>query len=229
MKIATFFSIIFSFIIVFAACKKKEAEPQCPECWDSRAVCVDAECQCPEGSIEIDQTGMWSAGVSDSLRAITEQIYCLEAGPLAFLAEFDSVGCFRTMAVHFPADPWNFEEEWTSPFAPVVEPGLPPGANPITSMWLTVEVRPEGRFIKMENLLGSIGYVTGNACLDFAPDGEEEDFNEAIKGSMSADFEGYMVDENTIEGELILKASGSYEEEYDGRRKAITFVRTTAL
>ena len=50
-----------------------------------------------------------------------------------------------------------------------------------------------------------------------------------VTGGMSADFEGYMVNENTIEGELILKADGTYEEEYDGKRKEITFVRTTAL
>lgn len=229
MRIATFFSILFGFIIVFAACKKKEAEPQCPECWDQKAVCVDASCQCPEGTIVIDQTGMNWPGLPDSLQGTREQLFCLEPDQLTFLARFDTIGCYRTLAVQFPVEPLRFEEEWTSPFAPTVDQAFPSSRTAVnqTTMWLTINEEPEGVFIKIENLMGSIGYVFSYACVDFRPTGEGID--SSIFGGMSADFEGYMVDENTIEGELILKASGSYEEEYDGRRKAITFVRTTAL
>ncbi len=228
MKIATIFSIIFSFIIVFAACKKKEAEPQCPECWNEKALCVDASCECPEGTIVIDQTGMYWGSLPDSLQGTQEQLFCLEPDPLTFLAEFDTIGCYRTLAVQFPVEPLRFAEEWTSPFGPRVEQAFPSGIRQ-GLIRLTIEEETEGVYVKIEDLMGSIGYVFTYACVDFHPTGEEESFDEAIKGGMSADFEGYMVDENTIEGELILKASGSYEEEYDGRRKAITFVRTTAL
>jgi len=231
MKIATIFSILVSIVIAFTACKKKEAEPECPPCWDSRAVCVDAECQCPEGSIEVDQSGMRVLWKPDSLLDTPPQIpqiYCLQPDPLAFLAEFDSLGCYRTMAVFFPVDPWRFEEEWTSPFDPVPEPGLPPNVQMSTGMWLTVEDKPEGKYVKIENLIGTVGWVLAYGCadMDFS---QGEGFFDAITGGMSADFEGYMVNENTIEGELILKADGTYEEEYDGKRKEITFVRTTAL
>ncbi len=232
MKTAIIFSIVISIVIVFNACKKEEAELQCPPCWDSRSVCVDTECQCPEGSIEVDQSGMRGLWKPDSLLDTPPQIpqiYCLQPDPLAFLAEFDSLGCYRTMAVFFPVDPWRFEEEWTSPqLAPMAKPGLPPNVRMSTSMWLTVEERPEGKYVKIENLIGTVGWVFTYGCrdMDFSKGNALDD---VITGGMSADFEGCMVDENTIEGELILKASGSYEEEYHGRRKAITFVRTTAL
>ncbi|MCR9101256.1 MAG: hypothetical protein NXI25_14945 [bacterium] len=226
MRIANIFSIIFSVIILFTACKKKEAEPQCPECWDQKAVCVDAVCRCPEGTIVIDQTGMYWPGLPDSLQGTREQLLCVEPDSLTFLAEFDTIGCYRTLAVQFPFEPLRFDEEWTSPFAPIVEQAFPIGMRQgIIS--LTIEEKAEGVYVKIEDLMGSIGYVFTYACVDFRPTGEGID--SSIFGGMSADFEGYMVDENTIEGELILKASGSYEEEYDGRRKAITFVRTTAL
>ena len=115
MKIATIFSIVFSVIIVFAACKKKEAEPQCPECWDQKAVCVDAVCQCPEGTIVIDQTGMnWVSQIR--FRVPENNLFCLEPDQLTFLAEFDTIGCYRTLAIQFPVEPLRFAEEWTSPF-----------------------------------------------------------------------------------------------------------------
>ncbi|MEQ8704239.1 MAG: hypothetical protein RIC19_09990 [Phaeodactylibacter sp.] len=228
MRIANIFLLLLGFIFVFTACKKEEAEPQCPECWDQKAVCVDAVCQCPEGSIEVDQTGMRGIWKADSLLDEVPQTYCLQPDPLAFLAEFDSLGCYRTMAVFFPADPWRFEEEWTSPFAPMAKPGLPSNVRLSTSMWLTVKDEPEGKYVKIENLVGTVGWVFAYGCadMDFS---KGDALDDITTGGMSADFEGYMVDENTIEGELILKASGTYEEEYDGQRKAITFVRTTAM
>ena len=107
------------------------------------------------------------------------------------------------------------------------KPGFPPNVRISNYMWLTVRDRSQGRYVKIENLIGTVGWVLAHGCsdMDFSRGGG---WDNSTVGGMSADFEGYMVDENTIEGELILRAVGTYEE-YDGRRKAITFVRTTAL
>jgi|UPI0005922A47 hypothetical protein len=189
------------------ACKKEDpvAEPTCPECWDREMVCVDLQCECPEGSIE-----NWFEAWGPLEDSMPPRKFCIEPNPKTFIAELEPIGCLDTFAFTFPQEPLTEIDSFSNQNGP--------GASTSFKVERPDRIRPEEvnytLFYNEEGALelyffqfppnaGGEQFRFEN-CTDFDANGERIGF--AVPS-----FQGVFIHPDTIRGQLIFSGYGTFE------------------
>ena len=198
------YAILISLAIMsLSACEKeKTGEPQCPECWDSDMLCIDLQCECPEGMI----VNWFEAILLGDEEGAPPKKFCIEPSPYTFIAEFEAVGCLDTFAIVFP---WE-------PTTEIDSSAVPNG--PSQSFELEIE-RPTGNarlpydlfyneFDELEMIMSGMPANTNGVQIRAGACSEYDENGDQI-GYAKPWFQGVFVHPDTIWGQLTYLANGT--------------------
>ena len=195
--------ILFSLLLAFAGCKDEPpATPDCPRCWDRDMICVDAQCDCPEESIET-WLELRTSLTSNELEA---RKFCIMPSPKTFVAYVEPFECIDTFGLTFVEEPWTDSPN---------EIGVPTGTSLVSEIpdeagyGLSSQVlyippmTPDSlREIQIELLAPSRGELGVDFCRDRAEDG-------SIAGYSRMVYKGIMVHPDTIKGRIEFRGNAT--------------------
>ena len=196
-------------VLTLFACQKEDsvAEPTCPECWDREMVCVDLQCECPEGSIE-----NWFEAWAPYEDSIPYRKFCIEPTPYTFIGEFEPIACLDTFAITFPWEPLTQIDSLSTSGSGPMQTFLLKLEQPSkllrgSSFPYSLRYNEVGELeLDLRGLFPNTGglYMRAKSCFEFDAEGNQI-------GNAGIHFEGVFIHPDTIRGQLLVGAWGTLE------------------
>ncbi|MCR9101625.1 MAG: hypothetical protein NXI25_16820 [bacterium] len=191
--------LIFTFsslLLTFTSCKDEApSTPDCPRCWDRDMICVDAECDCPEESIET-WLELRTSFTSNELEA---RKFCIMPSPKTFVAYVEPFACIDTFGLTFVEEPWTASPN---------EVGVPTGTSLVSEipddaeysltrqvLYIPPMTTDSLKEIHIQLLQPTIGELGITFCRDRAEDG-------SITGGARMVYKGVFVHPDTVKGRI---------------------------
>lgn len=196
MKYSIIIFTLFSLFLAFAGCKDEApATPDCPRCWDRDMICVDAQCDCPEESIET-WLELRTSLTSNELEA---RKFCIMPSPKTFVAYVEPFECIDTFGLTFAREPWtDSPNEVGAPTGVSLVSEIPDeaGYNLGRQVLYIPPMTPDSlKEIHIHLLQPTIGELGITFCRDRAEDG-------SITGGARMVYKGVFVHPDTIKGRI---------------------------
>jgi hypothetical protein len=211
---------LFAAAFYVTSCNPPEGPiaPDCPECWDTKMVCVENECQCPEDNISI-----WlnTYSVNEPAQGVPEsgREFCIKPDKLTFIASFPKFECMDTFAIRFLTEPLEVGPQTPALATSQVEPLVHPSQKAVPPS-LTLDTNdPNGLWVGITSLYPTYGPMF-SGCIDYHQD-------TIMGGIYRISFRGNFIHKDTISGHILFDlAYGSKSALDNYQLEGIKLVRT---